>query len=98
MQLTILAQAHIESLFGHVKYDWPHLTRLADPADLARELDAARHQYNHVRLHAGIGYVTPDDEHQGRGPALRHGRRVGLDRAREQRLAYHRGTHPRLIA
>jgi transposase InsO family protein len=91
-------QAHIESLFGHVKYDWPHLCALADPADLARELDAVRHQYNHVRLHAGIGYVTPADEHDGRGPAIRHARRVGLARAREQRIAYHRGTHPRLIA
>jgi transposase InsO family protein len=91
-------QAHIESLFGHVKHEWPHLCALADPADLARELDGVRHQYNHVRLHAGIGYVTPDDEHEGRGPAIRHARRVGLARAREQRLAYHRGTHPRLIA
>ncbi len=90
-------QAHIESLFGHVKHEWPHLERLADPADLARELDAVRHQYNHVRLHAGIGYVTPDDEHEGRGPAIRHARRVGLERAREQRIAYHRGTHPRLL-
>ena len=90
-------QAHIESLFGHVKHEWPHLTRLAEAADLARELDAVRHQYNRVRLHAGIGYVTPNDEHEGRGPAILAARRVGLARAREQRLAYHRGTHPRLI-
>ena len=52
-------QAHIESLFGHLKHEWPHLCGLADPADLARELEAVRHQYNHVRLHAGIGYVDP---------------------------------------
>ena len=91
-------QAHIESLFGHVKHEWPHLTRLAEAADLGRELDAVRHQYNTVRLHAGIGYVTPNDEHEGRGPQVRHARRVGLARAREQRIAYHRDTHPRLIA
>ncbi len=90
-------QAHIESLFGHIKHEWPHLERLTDPADLARELDAVREQYNGVRLHAGIGYVTPNDEHEGRGPAIRHARRAGLAKAREQRLAYHRGTHPRLI-
>ena len=90
-------QAHIESLFGHVKHEWPHLCHLVDPADLARELDAVREQYNRVRLHAGIGYVTPDDEHEGRGPAIRQARRAGLARAREQRLAYHRATHPRLI-
>ena len=91
-------QAHIESLFGHRKHEWPQLCALTGPAELARELDAVRHQYNHVRLHAGIGYVTPADEHEGRGPAIRHARRVGLARAREQRIAYHRGTHPRLIA
>jgi putative transposase len=90
-------QAHIESLFGHVKHEWPHLCALTDPADLARELDAVRQHYNGVRLHAGIGYVTPNDEHQGRGAAIRQARRAGLARAREQRLAYHRGTHPRLI-
>jgi transposase InsO family protein len=91
-------QAHIESLFGHLKHEWSQLCALADPGDLARELDAVRHQYNTVRLHAGIGYVTPDDEHSGRGPAIRHARQLGLAQAREQRLAYHRGTHPRLIA
>jgi transposase InsO family protein len=90
-------QAHIESLFGHVKHEWPHLERLADPADLARELEAVREQYNGLRLHAGIGYVTPNDEHEGRGPAIRQARRAGLARARQQRLAYHRGTQPRLI-
>jgi putative transposase len=91
-------QAHIESLFGHLKHEWPYLCALAGAGELARELDAVRHQYNHVRLHAGIGYVTPADEHDGRGPAIRHARRLGLARAREQRIAYHRGTHPRLIA
>src|SRR5204862_3313219 len=44
-------QAHIESLFGHLKHDWPHLCALTGPRELARELDAVRHQYNHVRLH-----------------------------------------------
>jgi transposase InsO family protein len=90
-------QAHIESLFGHVKYEWPYLCALPDPADLARELEAVRDQYNRVRLHAGIGYVTPNDEHEGHGPAIRQARRDGLARARQARLAYHRDTHPRLI-
>lgn len=51
---------------------------LCDPADLARELDAVRDQYNNVRLHAGIGYVAPDDEHHGRDPARPP---AGLERA-----------------
>jgi putative transposase len=83
-------QAHIESFFGHLHYDWPHLCHISDPGDLAAELAHVREHYNRVRLHAGIGYVTPDDEHEGRGPQIRRARRHGLRRARERRLAYHR--------
>jgi hypothetical protein len=41
-------------------------------------------------LHAGIGYVTPDDEHEGRGEAIRQARRDGLAQAREARITYRR--------
>ena len=61
-------QAHIESFFSHLKGDWPHLTSITDPAALDTELARIRSEYNTVRLHASIGYVTPDDEHHGRGP------------------------------
>ena len=81
-------QAWIETLFGHVKGEWPHLTKIRDPGELTLELDQVRQQYNTVRLHAGIGYVTPDDEHHGRGDALRQARRDGLDAARQARIAY----------
>ena len=83
-------QAWIESLFGHVKAEWPHLLKIADPALLRAELAVIRQHYNDVRLHAGIGYVTPDDEHQGRGPAIRKARQAGLEAARLRRLTYHR--------
>ncbi len=45
---------------------------------LAAELDRARTHYNEVRLHEGIGYVTPNDEHEGRGETIRQARRDGL--------------------
>ena len=83
-------QAWIETLFGHVKGEWPHLEKIADPGELDAELDRVRSQYNTVRLHASIGYVTPDDEHDGRGDAIRKARRDGLDQARQERLDYHR--------
>ena len=83
-------QAWIESLFGHVKAEWPHLLAIRDPAVLRAELAVVRERYNGVRLHAGIGYVTPDDEHQGRGLAIRKAREAGLEQARLRRLAYHR--------
>jgi putative transposase len=88
--LTALVQAWIESLFSHLKYDWPHLDRISDPETLRLELANVREQYNTVRLHAGIGYVTPEDEHQGRGPQIRLAREEGLLKAREARIAYHR--------
>lgn len=83
-------QAWIESFFGHLKAENPHLEKIRDPGELDRELDRLRDHYNTVRLHEGIGYVTPDDEHHGRGPALRAARRAGLAAARAQRLATHR--------
>jgi hypothetical protein len=86
-------QAWIESLFGHIKAEWPHLQRIKDPEVMRAELAVVRHEYNTVRLHAGIGYVTPDDEHQGRGPRIRAARRRGLRHARWARIAYHRSRN-----
>ncbi len=54
------------------------------------ELAVVRERYNGVRLDAGIGYVTPNDEHEGRGPAIRKARQAGLEQARLQRLVWHR--------
>lgn len=83
-------QAWIESFFGHLKGEFPHLDKIKDPGELERELDRLRPFYNCVRLHEGTGYVTPDDEHHGRGPAIRAARRAGLAAARQQRLATNR--------
>jgi putative transposase len=83
-------QAHIESFFSHLKGDWPHLTAITDPAALDAELHRIRTEYNTVRLHAAIGYVTPDDEHHGRGPQVRRARAAGMRRARAERIKQNR--------
>ena len=85
-------QAWIETLFGHVKGEWPHLEKIRDPGELDLELDRVRAEYNTVRLHAAIGYVTPDDEHEGRGEAIRQARRDGIARARLNRITYRRSA------
>jgi len=83
-------QAHIESFFSHLKRDWPHLLEIRDPAVLDTELHRIRIEYNTTRLHAAIGYVTPDDEHHGRGPGIRRARAAGMPRARAQRIEHNR--------
>ena len=83
-------QAHVESFFSHLKGDWPHLTGIRDPQALDAELARVRGEYNTVRLHAAIGYVTPDDEHQRRGPEIRRARIAGLRRARAERIRQNR--------
>ena len=39
--------------------EWPHLETITDPALLDAELARVRTEYNSVRLHEAIGYVTP---------------------------------------
>ena len=86
-------QAWIETLFGHVKTEWPHLEKITDPNMLRADLDIVRDDYNTRRLHASLGYVTPDDEHHGRGDTIRQARQDGLARARLTRIAYHRNNN-----
>jgi putative transposase len=83
-------QAWIESLNGHLKTEYPHPLAIRDPATLRAELKIARAHYNGVRLHQGIGYVCPNDEHEGRGEVIRKARQAGLEQARLRRLAWHR--------
>jgi putative transposase len=82
-------QAWIESFNGHLKAEFPNLETITDPAVLRAELAVIQAHWNGVRLHAGIGYVTRNDEHEGRGPAIRKAREAGLEAARLRRLGYH---------
>jgi putative transposase len=84
-------QAHIESLFGHVKTEWPHLEQIRDPV----ELDHARGRTSRVQHRPAP-----------RRDRLRHPRRRtrrarrtdpqgptrGMRRARQQRIAYRRNN------
>jgi putative transposase len=83
-------QAWIESFNGHLKGEYPHLCAIEDPATLRAEIARIREHWNGVRLHEGIGYVTPNDEHEGRGEAIRKAREAGLEQARNRRLAWRR--------
>ena len=86
-------QAWIESFFGHIKGEWPHLSAITDPVELETELNRIRIEYNEIRLHEAIGYVTPNDEHHQRGEHIRQARRQGLEQARQRRLDHNRRTN-----
>jgi len=81
-------QAWIETLFGHLKTEQPDLELIEDIEVLRAELDHQRTHYNTVRLHAGIGYITPNQEHTNQGNKTRKARKTGLVRARQQRITY----------
>ena len=83
-------QAWIESFFGHLKGEFPHLDKITDSGDLEAELDRLRVFWNGTRLHEGIGYLTPNDEHEGRGETIRAARRAGLRAAHDTRVATRR--------
>ncbi|WP_423918497.1 DDE-type integrase/transposase/recombinase [Candidatus Poriferisodalis sp.] len=89
---TPTGQAWIESFFGHITHEWPHLCSITDPALPDTEPARIRIDYNEVRLHEAIGCVTPNDEHHQRGETIREARRRGLQRARTRRLEHNRRT------
>lgn len=88
-------QAWIETLWGHVKAEHPHLMAITDPAVLTAELERVRAHYDGVRLNEAIGHVTPNDEHEGRGEAIRRARIQGLAQADQRRRAWHRAHRTR---
>jgi hypothetical protein len=56
-------QAPIESFFGHIKTEWPHLTVIGDAAELETELERMRTEYNAAGCAAIRG---PAGRRQGR--------------------------------
>jgi len=87
------ANAVAESFWSSLRREVVHRYRFPDRATARRAIFAWVNRYNHHRLHEGIGYVTPDDEHEGRGKTIRAARRQGLAAARQARIAYHCHNH-----
>ena len=83
-------QAWIESLFGHVKADWPHLELIRDPAVLRAELAWVRAEYNTGACTPASATSPPTTSTTAAAPRSAQARRAGLRRARRLRIAYHR--------
>ncbi|MGH9002776.1 MAG: DDE-type integrase/transposase/recombinase [Acidimicrobiia bacterium] len=65
-------------------------TSTMSPAQVEAEIAAFIHSYNEVRLHQGIGFVTPAERHDGRHVEIIEARRRGMAAARGARLRENR--------
>jgi transposase InsO family protein len=72
---TTKHQAWIESFFGHLKGEFPHLDKIRDPRELERELDRCQVHYNtvpsrrHRLRHPRRRASRPRQGHQSRAPS-----------------------------
>ena len=79
-----------EATIGCFKIEGPGFDRFPDALTGEHEVAVWVETYNQRRLHGGIGYVTPEEEHTGRGEALREARKQALRVARARRLEVNR--------
>ena len=86
--------AEMESFFATLKCE--RLYRGSYEHTLEAEADIAEFitYYNQGRLHQGIGFVTPQERHEGRDKELREQRRRGLQLARLVRFIENGGCAP----
>lgn len=84
--------AHAEAVIATAKCEYLYLGEFENIYEVQDALDDLVDHYNNERLHQGIGYVTPQIKHMGLEEAVFEARRRSLARAREDRMAYNRGT------
>jgi putative transposase len=83
--------AEIESFFATVKGERLYKMNYDDPIKMINDVDSFVIFYNAHRLHRGIGFVTPNEKHDGSWEAILQARKVGMKQAQEHRLAINRG-------
>lgn len=65
-----------------------------DLDDARRLIDDYIHHYNTERLHAAIGYITPQDQLAGKAPVIHAERDRKLAEARQRRKSYYQQNRP----
>ncbi len=65
-------------------------TASMSPFQVEAEIASFIEDYNEVRLHQGIGFVTPAERHDGRHEAIIEARRLGMRAARAARMTENR--------
>ncbi len=82
--------AHAEAVIATAKCEYLYSVEFANIYEVVDALDDLVDHYNNVRLHQGIGYVTPSVKHMGLEEVVLEARRSSLARAREERLQYNK--------
>lgn len=83
--------AHAEAVIATAKCEYLYLGEFANIYEVADALADLVDHYNNVRLHQGIGYVTPQVKHMGLEEVVFEARGRSLARAREERIQYNKG-------
>jgi len=83
--------AHAEAVIATAKCEYLYTGEFENIYEVEDALDDAVDHYNNVRLHQGIGYVTPAIKHMGLEEVVFEARRGSLARAREERIRYNKG-------
>jgi transposase InsO family protein len=83
--------AHAEAVIATAKCEYLYAGESANIYEVADALADLVDHYNNVRLHQGIGYVTPQVKHMGLEEVVFEARGRSLARAREERIQYNKG-------
>jgi transposase InsO family protein len=84
--------AHAEAVIATAKCEYLYMSEFANIYEVQDALDDLIDHYNNVRLHQGIGYVTPQVKHMGLEEVVFEARRRSLARAREERIEYNKAV------
>jgi len=83
--------AHAEAVIATAKCEYLYSGEFANIYEVQDAVDVLVDHYNNVRLHQGIGYVTPQIKHMGLEEVVFEARGRSLARAREERIQYNKG-------
>lgn len=84
--------AHAEAVIATAKCEYLYAGEFANIYEAQDAVDALVDHYNDVRLHQGIGYVTPSVKHMGLEEVVFETRQSSHAWAREERIRYNRQT------
>lgn len=87
--------AHAEAVIATAKCEYLYSGEFENIYEVQDALDELVDHYNNVRLHQGIGYVTPEIKHMGLEEVVFEARGRSLARAREERIQYKKGIQTR---